>query len=282
MISARRPATPVIGRYIALVMTVVLALLFFSPIVWLSIASLSTNSGIALNPLGLPNGIHLDNYVRAWVNAHIGTYTANSVAISALSAALIATIGTMAGYALSRLAFRGRRVALGLVLVGIAAPVFTYLVALNQLVTTLNLMNTRTVVVLVNCATFLPVPTLLLMAFFRDLSDELVDSARLDGAREWQVFLYIMTPLSRPAILVALTFAFVWAWNDVLLPVVFLQSTDKFTLPYGIASLHQDQYRQDYVTTFAASVISTLPMLALYGYLQRSFVTGLTAGAVKG
>lgn len=263
-------------------LTGLLALLWFGPIIWLVVGSLSTNIGISISPLGLPQGVHIENYVNAWVNAKIGTYMFNSLLISATSAILIALIATLAAYALARLRLRGQRFALAMVLLAVGAPVFTYLVALNQLVTDLGLMNTRTVVVLVNCATFLPVPTLLLMAFFRQLSQEISDSARLDGASEWQVFIHVMAPLARPAILLALTFGFVWAWNDVLLPVVFLQSSEKLTLPYGIASLHEDQFRQDYVTTFAASLISTLPMLALYGYLQRRFISGLTEGAAKG
>jgi len=262
---------------------VVLALVWFGPIAWLAVGSLSTNSAIALNPLGAP-GWHWENYVRAWTDAHVGQFMTNSVLISVSSAILIAALATLAGYALARLRFRGRPIVLAVLLLGIAAPVFTYLIALSQFVINLSLLNTRTIVVLVNSTTFLPVPLLLLMAFFAGLPQEIADSARVDGAREWQVFYYVMLPLARPAIIVALTFGFIWAWNDLLLPAVFLQSQDKLTLPYGIANLHAigDRFQQDYVTTFAASILSILPMLALYGYVQRRFVSGLTSGAVKG
>jgi ABC-type glycerol-3-phosphate transport system permease component len=114
-------------------------------------------------------------------------------------------------------------------------------------------------VILGNTALFLPVPALLMRSFFRTLPDELADAARLEGASEWRVFRDIMVPLARPGVLTALIFAFVWAWNDVLLPVVFLQSPDQFTIPYGIAALRPGDFRQDYVSVFAASIISTAP-----------------------
>ena len=93
---------------------------------------------------------------------------------------------------------------------------------------------------------------------------------------------HIMAPLARPGILTALIFAFVWTWNDVLLPVVFLQSPDQFTIPYGIAALRPADFRQDYVSVFAASIISTVPMVIIWLFLQRRFIAGLTFGASKG
>lgn len=269
-------------RASAMGLTVVLVLAFVLPIAWAMLASLSTNTQITVNSLSLPDRLHFENYAYAWTHANIATYIANSLLVSLTSAILIATLATTSAYALARLQFVGRRWALGLVFVTLGAPVFSYLVALNQLITTIGLINTRTAVVLVTAATFLPVATLLLMAFFRDISEEFADAARLDGASEWQLFVHVMAPLVRPGYLLALTFAFVWAWNDVLLPAVFLQSADKFTIPYGIATLRPDPFRQDYVSTFAAVLISAVPMLALYGYLQRRFLEGLTAGAIKG
>jgi raffinose/stachyose/melibiose transport system permease protein len=137
-------------------------------------------------------------------------------------------------------------------------------------------------VILATTATFLPVPTLLMRSFFQTLPEELADAARVEGASEWQVFFDIMAPLARPGVLTALIFAFVWAWNDVLLPVVFLQSPDQFTIPYGIAALRPADFRQDYVSVFAASIISTVPMVIIWLFLQRRFIAGLTFGASKG
>ena len=114
-------------------------------------------------------------------------------------------------------------------------------------------------VILATTATFLPVPTLLMRSFFQTLPEELADAARVEGASEWQVFFDIMAPLARPGVLTALIFAFVWAWNDVLLPVVFSAISDQFTIPYGIAALRPADFRQDYVSVFAASIISTVP-----------------------
>ena len=91
-----------------------------------------------------------------------------------------------------------------------------------------------------------------------------------------------MAPLARPGILTSLIFAFVWAWNDVLLPVVFIQNPDNFTIPLGIAALRPAAFRQDYVSIFAASMISTISMILIWIFLQRRLIAGLTFGASKG
>ena len=255
---------------------------FVLPAAWAFAASLSTNNAITLDPLRPPAELHFENYAYAWNEGQIGRFVANSLFVSVSGALLIAALATMLGYALGRLEFPGKRLVFVLVVAGIALPVFAYLIPLVRTVRGLHLPDPRLAVILGNTALFLPVPALLMRSFFRTLPDELADAARLEGASEWQVFRDIMVPLARPGVLTALIFAFVWAWNDVLLPVVFLQSPDQFTIPYGIAALRPGDFRQDYVSVFAASIISTAPMILIWVFLQRRFIAGLTFGATKG
>jgi ABC-type glycerol-3-phosphate transport system permease component len=259
-----------------------LALPFVFPALWVLMASLSTNNAITLDALRPPSELHFENYAHAWNEGQIGRFVGNSLIVSTASAVLIAIAATMLGYALGRLEFPGRRLVLLVVISAIALPVFAYVIPLTRTVRALHLPDARLAVILATTATFLPVPTLLMRSFFQTLPEELADAARVEGASEWQVFHHIMAPLARPGILTALIFAFVWAWNDVLLPVVFLQSPDQFTIPYGIAALRPADFRQDYVSVFAASIISTAPMVIIWMFLQRRFIAGLTLGASKG
>ncbi len=259
-----------------------LMLPFVLPALWALMASLSTNSEITLNALRPPSRLHFENYAYVWTEGDIGRFVGNSLVISVSSAILVAVGATLLGYALGRLEFPGRRLVLIVVIAAIALPVFAYLIPLTRTVRAYHLPDARMAVILATTATFLPVPTLLMRSFFQTLPEELADAARVEGATEWQVFQHIMAPLARPGVLTALIFAFVWAWNDVLLPVVFLQSPDQFTIPYGIAALRPADFRQDYVSVFAASIISTAPMVIIWLVLQRRFVAGLTLGARKG
>lgn len=273
---------PLVARAVSYAVAIGLAVLVVAPVLWGIMASLSTNRQITLDSLRLPDRLHFENYAYAWTQGNVGGFVGNSLLISLSAALVIAVLATMVGYALARLRFPGRSIVFTVVLAAIILPVFSYIIPLNRLMGDLGLTNSRLAVALATAATFLPVPTLLMRAFFEGLPEELADAGRLEGASEWQVFLHLMVPLARPGVLTALIFAFVWAWNDILLPVVLLQSPDKFTIPYGIASLRPADFRQDYVSVFAGSMISTVPMILIYAFLQRRFIAGLTAGSTKG
>lgn len=271
-----------VARALPYAVATCLAALVIIPVLWGIMASLSTNSQITLNSLALPDRLHFSNYANAWTRANVGGFVGNSLMISLSTSLLIAALATMVGYALARLRFPGRGIVFIVILAAIIMPVFSYIIPLSRLMRDLNLTDSRIAVILATTATFLPVPILLMRAFFDGLPEELADAGRLDGANEWQVFLYLMVPLARSGVLTALIFSFMWAWNDVLLPVVLLQSPDKFTIPYGIASLRPADFRQDYVSVFAGSMISTIPMVLIYVFLQRQFIAGLTGGSTKG
>jgi len=272
----------ILKRLSVTALVLILVLPFILPALWALMASFSTNNQITLNSLTLPDRLHFENYLYAWSEASIGKFVFNSLVISLTSAVVIALSATAMGYALARLSFPGRRIVFFAVLVAIAMPVYGYIVPLSRVIRDFGLSNTRIAVMLTSASVFLPVPTLLLRSFFQALPEELADAGRVEGANEWQIFRQIMAPLSMPGILTALIFAFVWTWNDLLMPVVFIQSPDKFTIPYGIAALRPADFRQDYVSVFAGSMISTIPMLMIYLFLMRRFIAGLTLGSLKG
>jgi ABC-type glycerol-3-phosphate transport system permease component len=271
-----------LGSIVPYALTIALAALFALPALWALMASLSTNQQITLNSLEPPSRLHFENYSYAWRQAQIGTFVINSLIVAVTSAITITIMATLAGYALGKLYFPGRTLVMLVLISAIIMPVFSYIVPLSRLFRDVGLTNSLTPVIIATSAIFLPVPTLLMRSFFRQLPDEIADAARVEGASEWQVFHQIMAPLARPGILTSLIFAFVWAWNDVLLPIVFIQNPDKFTIPSGIAALRPAAFRQDYVSIFAASMISTIPMILIWLFLQRRLIAGLTLGASKG
>lgn len=271
-----------VGSLLPYILTIALASIFALPALWALMASFSTNQQITLNSLRPPDRLHFENYTHAWKQAQIGTFVFNSLTVALSSAIIITVLATMAGYALARLYFPGKPLVIVVLLSAIIMPVFSYVVPLSRLFRGWGLTNSLVPVILATSAIFLPVPVLLMRSFFNQLPEEIADAARVEGASEWQVFRHIMAPLARPGILTSLIFTFVWAWNDVLLPIVFIQAPDKFTIPSGIAALRPAAFRQDYVSIFAASMISTIPMILIWLFLQRRLIAGLTFGASKG
>ena len=269
-------------RYALYALVVVLAIPFVFPSLWVLMASFSTNTQITMDSLALPDRLYVENYVYAWTGAKFSRFVYNSLAVSGSVSLFIGILATMLGYAVSRLDFPGRRLILLLIMMAIVTPVFSYLEPLTRVVRQLGLANSRTAVILTTTATFLPVPTLLMRSFFLQLPEELGDAGRVEGASEWGVFRYIMAPLARSGILTVLIFAFLWSWNDLLLPAVFIQSPDKYTIAYAVTTLRPAGFRTDHVVMFAASIISTGPMIVVYLLLMRRFIAGLTVGGLRG
>ena len=269
-------------RYALYTLVVVLAIPFVFPSLWVLMASFSTNTQITMDSLALPDRLYVENYTYAWTGAKFSRFVYNSLAVSGSVSLFIGILATMLGYAVSRLDFPGRRLILLLIMMAIVTPVFAYLEPLSRVVRQLGLANSRTAVILTTTATFLPVPTLLMRSFFLQLPEELGDAGRVEGASEWGVFRYIMAPLARSGILTVLIFAFLWSWNDLLLPAVFIQSPDKYTIAYAVTTLRPAGFRTDHVVMFAASIISTGPMVVVYLLLMRRFIAGLTVGGLRG
>ena len=223
-------------RYALYIFVIVLAVPFVFPTLWVVMASFSTNTQITMDSLALPDRPYVENYIHAWTGAKFSTFVYNSLAVSGSVCLIIGVLATMLGYALAWLDFPGRRLLLLIIMMAIVTPVFSYLEPLARVVRSLGLSNSRTAVILTTTATFLPVPTLLMRSFFQTLPGELGDAGRVEGASEWGVFRYIMAPLARSGILTVLIFAFLWSWNDLLLPAVFIQSPDKYTIAYAITT----------------------------------------------
>ena len=269
-------------RYALYALVVLLAIPFVFPSLWVLMASFSTNTQITMDSLALPDRLYVENYVHAWTGAKFSSFVYNSLAVSGSVSLFIGILATMLGYAVSRLDFPGRRLILLLIMMAIVTPVFSYLEPLTRVVRQLGLADSLTAVIITTTATFLPVPTLLMRSFFLQLPEELGDAGRVEGASEWDVFRHIMAPLARSGILTVLIFAFLWSWNDLLLPAVFIQSPDKYTIAYAVTTLRPAGFRTDHVVMFAASIISTGPMIVVYLLLMRRFIAGLTVGGLRG
>jgi len=277
----RRPQTRE-ARIASLLVTTVIAigaLLMLAPFYWLIVASTHRSRDIFSNPPNLVPGDQLvANLTNLFQQASFGSALQNSVIIALLYALLGGAVCTMAGYAFAKFTFPGRGVLFGAVLATLALPSQVTLVPLFQIMVQLNWLNTYQALILPNLA--LPFGIFLMRQTMQSVPDELLQAARVDGAGELRIFLQIVLPTMRPALAALGIFMFLGQWNDFVYPLIIQRTPDAYTIPVALASL-QGLSDTDYGQLLAGTAVSVLPVLGLFLFLQRHFVAGILAGAVK-
>ncbi|GAA5018309.1 carbohydrate ABC transporter permease [Actinopolymorpha pittospori] len=255
-------------------------LVWIYPFLWMVSSSIKSNAEI-FGGLGLfPSVIRLDNYVRAWQDAHIGSYFLNTVFVTVMSILISVPAVAMMGYVLGRYRFPGKRVVAGVLAAAIFLPEGYTIIPVFDLINKLHLQGSLWGITLAEAGGAHVVATLLFAGYFSQLPKELEEAAMLDGAGFLRIFWRIYLPLAKPVVATAIILQFMHSWNDFLLPLVLtLNQPDLRTLSVGIYSF-QSQYFTDWSGMAAAATIGLLPIIVLFLFLQRYFVEGV-AGAVK-
>ncbi|MCX5478897.1 carbohydrate ABC transporter permease [Kaistia geumhonensis] len=251
------------------------------PLFWVLSGSLKTKNEIITNVWGPPAGLEFGNYAEAWKMAGMGLRIVNSVSITAAALLILVAAATPCAYALARLRFRGRGVVTAAIVAAMFVPPQVMAIPLFMVARDLGLINNRLGVAVIYAASSLPLSVFILRSFFLTLPADLEDAARVDGASRFQVLLHIMLPLIRPGVALVLIFGFIEIWNDFFLAFLLLRKPELQTIPLGLVSFFQ-QYDSLWNLYFAALMITTLPVIIVFLLMQRQFIAGLTAGAVKG
>ena len=260
---------------------ILLALIFVYPIFLMIITSFKTTREIFFDPFGLPKTWSFDTFAQVWRKAHFNTYFLNSVTVTLASTALVLTCSSLAAYALSRYRFRLNTFCYIFFLAGIMIPIRLGILPLFLLMRDLRLLNSHWSLILTYAASGMPMSVFLLTGFFKTIPKDLEYSARIDGCSDIQIFYRIMLPLVRPGLATVTIVNFVPWWNDFFFPLLFIQSDNLKTIPLGM-TIFFGQYMTDWGLLFAGMVIASIPFLALYLAMSRQFISGLTAGALKG
>jgi multiple sugar transport system permease protein len=273
----------ILPHRLTVVLTLVVLLL---PIYWLTITSMSSPSDLisATRYSLLPSRLSLENFQFVMSDPHFGIYLRNSVVVATTVMVLSVSISTLGGYSLARLEFRGRRSIGRLVLFTYLAPPVLLAVPMFIGLSRLGLVNTPVGIVIAHMTFAVPFCVWLLRGFFLTIPRELADAAAIDGASEIQTLARIVLPLAKPGIVAAAMFAFLLSWNEYFYALIFLTDTKSQTLPIGLYMTYYgpNMLPSDWVHLMAGSVIASVPVVALFAFLQRWFVSGLTAGAVRG
>ena len=260
-------------------------LLFYSfitavPLIVMFFNSFKDMRGIFLTPFSLPWPPKYENYVTAWNEGSFSLYLINSIVVSVISVAAILVIASMGAYVLARYTFPFRRFLYLFFLSGLVLPARLAIIPLFLLMRDLNLLDTRLSLVLVYTASGLPFSIFLLTNFFQSIPGEIEESARIDGATPFQIYRHIMLPLLRPALATVGIFNFVNIWNDFFFPLILTSSDSKATIPLGITKFF-GEYSVQWDLLFAGLNIAIIPIIILFIFASRQFMSGLTQGAIK-
>lgn len=257
----------------------VLALSCIYPL-WFAINNaLKDNRGYILDRFGWVSEPTLSNFVTAWGRARFSEYFLNSVTVTGGAVAVLLIASSLAGFALAVLRFPARRLIFVVILASLMIPVQVVLVPFYKTIIGLGLINTRIGLILSYTAFFLPFSVYLMTSYYAALPRELTEAARVDGARFWQVWWFVMLPMGMPALITLGILNTLYCWNDILISLLVLQR--ERTLMVGIAAL-RGEYSTNVPLLAAGIVLAAAPIVLLYLVFQRRIVAGIATGAVKG
>lgn len=272
------PHWQVLGIY-GLLLAIALAMVF--PMLWLVSTSLKGAGENLLTspPQLIPQRPTLDNYHQVWQTNPFFQYFVNSTIVAVLTVAINLVICSLAAYPLARLHFPGREAILGLIIATIMIPFQVVMIPLYILAVNLGLRNTYLGLVLPYLASAFGI--FLMRQAFQTVPKELEEAARLDGCSDLGVWWHVMIPATRPALVTLGIFVFIGTWGEFLWPLILLDRPERYTLPLGVAQL-AGSFSLDWRLVAAGSVLSVLPVLLLFVFLQRYIIPTETASGVKG
>lgn len=268
------------GYWVLNVVSILLALIFLGPILWaLAVSFQREGKPITSVVDWFTPPYTLENYPKIITNSSVPTWLINSLIIAVIVTALTVIFSAMAAYALAKLKFKGSNAFFMYFLIGILVPGEATIVPLFITVNSMHMINTYAGMILPSIAGSMNL--IIMITFFRNLPDELLEAAKIDGAGEVRIFFQIALPLSKTIIATVCIFAFVGSWNNYLWPLLCAMSENLFTLPIGIPTF-AGTYSVDYVQPLTACMVASLPMIIMYIIFERQIVAGITSGAVKG
>ena len=268
------------GASYAVLVTLLILVVF--PFYWMVVTSFKSEDQMrSLTSMFWPSPFATENYDQLVKKTEFVAWYGNSVIVSVSSTLVATAIGTLGAYALARLKFLGRGFMASATLITYLVPPSILFIPLYAQIKNLGLANSLAGLIAAYPSFTVPFVTWLLMGYFESIPEELEEAAMIDGATRFGAFRRIVLPLAAPGLLAAALYAFTQAWNEFLYALVFITDARLRTLPVGLASfITGDVYGWGYL--MAGAVLTTLPVIAAYIYLQKYMVEGLTAGSVKG
>lgn len=263
---------------------IALGLLMLYPVLWLLGSSFKPNQLIFTDPGLWPKEVTLDNYVNGWKGLQgisFGRFFTNSLQISVLSVLGNVISCSLAAYAFARLEFRYKKLWFSLMLMTIMLPYHVTLVPQYILYNKFEWINTYLPLIVPKWLAHDSFFILLMVQFIRGIPKELDESATIDGCGQSQIYLRVIVPLMVPALITTSIFTFIWTWDDFFSQMIYLNNVKLFTVQLGIRSLFDPSGQSDWGALLAMSVLSLVPIMAIFLSFQRYFLDGIATTGLK-
>lgn len=251
------------------------------PVLWMVSTAFKSNEAVMVTPpQWIPDHITFDSFIRIWKDYPFADYFFNSVLIVIASTVISVIFSALAGYGASRFKFRGRGSLMTFLLVTQMFPSIMLLIPFYQVLKTLGLIDTHWGLIIVYISFTIPFCTWMMLGFFNGIPKELDEAALIDGCGPLRTFVQIILPLSLPGIAATAIYAFLQSWNEYMFALILTTTETMKTLPVGIGQLN-GFYKVAWNDMMAASIVSSLPLIVMFLFMQKYFISSLTAGAVK-
>lgn len=269
------------GIITAVLLIFALAIVGF-PLLWMMLSSFKPGVELfTIPPMFAPKNWSTEWYAQALANENVIHYFLNSLKIATIVMAFDMVIGTLTAYSVTRFKYTGRRVLRMSILAAYCIPPIMLMIPLYRIMAALGLTGSHVGVIIGHLTITLPFSVWLMISFFAKLPKEIDEAALMDGANEWQVFRLIDFPLCVSGVLSTGIMAFIMSWNEFLLSSVLVNKESMKTLTVGISNYISSTHI-DWGIIMALGTITTIPVIILFAFVQKYFVEGMTAGAVKG
>lgn len=259
----------------------IMLMVSIGPLFLLTVNSMKTREEFTSNPFGLPTKLTFQNFLNAWERGNYAQAFINSIIVGAVCIIVVAILGGLCAYALSKMEFVGANYIMVFLLITMSIPMGLFLVPLFYLWQKLHLMDSLLGVILIYSSTYLPFNVFLLRSYFIGIPKEIIESAKIDGCSELQVLMKMIVPLAKPAFLTVALLVGLWSWNEFFFANAFLQSEELKTVATRYI-VFTGRYSSDWTMISAAGMITILPIVIVYLFLQRRFIEGMTEGSLKG
>ncbi|MBL8702862.1 MAG: carbohydrate ABC transporter permease [Alphaproteobacteria bacterium] len=271
-----------LSRLVFLALLASIGTFLFFPLYWLVSTSFKTNAELfRVVPTIVPLAPTLENFVDALTRGTLPRNLLNSVIAAGGSAILTTVLATCAGFSFAKYRYRGRIPLMYALLAAQVIPHGVLLISVYPMLSDWNLLNTYPGLILAYLTLALPAGCYMMYSYFVNLPHELIEAARADGASELLIMRRIVLPISWPAVITVFLYAFMWAWNDLQFAMTILTATEMRTVGPGLLYNYLNEQTANWGAAMAASLLAALPVVIGFSLVQRHFIQGLTAGAVK-
>ncbi|ADH66007.1 MULTISPECIES: carbohydrate ABC transporter permease [Nocardiopsis] len=275
----RRPRTAILKHGALLLFLVVMVY----PLVWMVVSAFKPAHLILTEPGLVPTEVTFENFREGWhaLNQPFSVFFVNSLVVTVGSILGNLVSCSLAAYALARLEFRARRLFFGITLVTVMLPMHVLIIPQYIFFAQLGWVDTYLPLLIPKLLATDAFFVFLMVQFIRGIPRDLDRAAEIDGAGHFRIFWHVILPLMRPALVTTTIFTFIWTWNDFFTPLIYLTSTDMYTVPVALSSMVSSESQQGIGMLFAMSLISLLPVILFFVFAQRYLIRGMVTSGLK-